>query len=160
MWQYEQPDLWQSSEWNPQFQIRYWLLQVQLSSTWNQSGWYLWWCFPFFNFDWNHSHNRKTDLFRFGPQVFLWPPVTNYMLLYSTLLCKKIACAPGGHKKFMLTKLGGRNRIDPKKTFAIIKDKITGFWSVYTLYRNATPKMTLAHFVLAEIGYVQLQFSD
>ena len=41
------------------------------------------------------------------PPVFLWPPVTNYMLLHSTLLCKKIARAPGGHKKFMLTKLGG-----------------------------------------------------
>ena len=41
-------------------------------------------------------------------------PVTNYMLLYSTLLCKKIARAPDGHKKFMQTKLGGRNRIDPK----------------------------------------------
>ena len=26
------------------------------------------------------------------------PPVTNYMLLYSTLLHKKIACAPGGVK--------------------------------------------------------------
>ena len=36
------------------------------------------------------------------------------MLLYSTLLCKKIARAPGGHKKFMLTKVGGQNRIDPK----------------------------------------------
>ena len=35
------------------------------------------------------------------------------MLLFSTLLCKKIARAPGGHKKIMLTKLGGRNRIDP-----------------------------------------------
>ena len=29
------------------------------------------------------------------------------MMLYSTLLCKKIAREPGGHKKFMLTKLGG-----------------------------------------------------
>ena len=29
------------------------------------------------------------------------------MLLYSPLLCKKIAGAPGGHKKFMLSKLGG-----------------------------------------------------
>ena len=39
------------------------------------------------------------------------------MLLYSTLLCKKIACAPGGHKKFMLTTVGGGggggDRIDP-----------------------------------------------
>ena len=45
------------------------------------------------------------DLFCFAPAVFLWPPVTNYMLLYSTLLCKKIARAPRGHKKFMPTKL-------------------------------------------------------
>ena len=59
--------------------------------------------------------NDKSDLFCFGPQCFLWPPVTIYMLLYSTLLCMKIARAPGGHKKLMLTKLGGggRNRIDP-----------------------------------------------
>ena len=48
------------------------------------------------------------------PQCFLWPPVTNYcILLYNTLLCKKIARAPGGHKKFMLTKLVGGNRLDP-----------------------------------------------
>ena len=32
------------------------------------------------------------------------------MLLYRTLLCKKIARAPGGHKRFMPTKLRG---IDP-----------------------------------------------
>ena len=38
------------------------------------------------------------------------PPVTNYMLLYSTLLCKKIARAPGGHKKFMLTKFSKQSR--------------------------------------------------
>ena len=42
-----------------------------------------------------------------SPQCFCDPPVTNYMLLYSTLLCKKTARAPGGHKKFILTKLGG-----------------------------------------------------
>ena len=42
-----------------------------------------------------------------APQCFLWPPVTNFILLYSTLLCKKKARAPGGHKKFVLTKLGG-----------------------------------------------------
>ena len=29
------------------------------------------------------------------------------MLLYSTLLCKKIASEPGGHKRFMLTRLVG-----------------------------------------------------
>ena len=53
------------------------------------------------------------DLFCSPPPVFFMTPVTNYMLLYSTLLCKKITRAPGGHKKFMLTKLGGRNKIDP-----------------------------------------------
>ena len=46
------------------------------------------------------------------PQCFLRPPVTNYMLLYSTLLCKKIARAPGGHKRFMLTKLGGGGKTE------------------------------------------------
>ena len=35
------------------------------------------------------------------------------MLLYSTLLCKKIARVPAGHKRFMPTKLGGGGRIDP-----------------------------------------------
>ena len=51
-----------------------------------------------------------------APSVFYDPPVTHYMLLYSTLLCKKIARAPGGHKRFTLTKLGGGGggRIDPK----------------------------------------------
>ena len=34
-------------------------------------------------------------------------PVTNYVLLYSTLLCKNIARAPGGHKICIPTKLGG-----------------------------------------------------
>ena len=43
--------------------------------------------------------------------------MTPSYILYSTLLRKKIARAPGGLKKFMLSKLGGgggRNRIDPK----------------------------------------------
>ena len=46
-------------------------------------------------------------------------PLSDYMLLYNTLPCKIIARASGGHKKFMLTKLGGGgggDRIDPKKT--------------------------------------------
>ena len=34
-------------------------------------------------------------------------PVTNYALLYSTLLCKNNARAPGGHKTYIPTKLGG-----------------------------------------------------
>ena len=32
-------------------------------------------------------------------------PFTSFMLLHSALLRKKKACAPGGHKRFML---GGR----------------------------------------------------
>ena len=51
-------------------------------------------------------------------------------MLYSTLLCKKIARAPGVQKRFMLTKLrGGGNRIDPKIHFDLqvksIKNKNT-----------------------------------
>ena len=54
----------------------------------------------------------------FPPPVLLTPPVTNYMLLYSTLLCKQIERAPGGHKKYELNVGGGGggglgNRIDP-----------------------------------------------
>ena len=54
----------------------------------------------------------------FPPSVFCDPPVTNYMLLYSTLVCKKIARAPVGHKKNMLTKLGGggANGIDTNRS--------------------------------------------
>ena len=60
------------------------------------------------------SVTELRDLFCVGPQLFFMTPVTNHMLLYSTLLCEKIERAPGGHKKFMLTKLGGGgNRIDP-----------------------------------------------
>ena len=45
--------------------------------------------------------NRKWDLFCFAP--------------VSMLLCKKkIARAPGGHKKILFTKLGGGNRVDPE----------------------------------------------
>ena len=50
------------------------------------------------------------------PSVFYAPFVTNYNLLYSTLLCKKLARAPGVHKKFMLTKLGAQNRKEPNLT--------------------------------------------
>ena len=47
----------------------------------------------------------------FPPSVFMTPSYK--FLLYSTLLCKKIARAPGGHRRFMPTKLGGGDRIDP-----------------------------------------------
>ena len=49
------------------------------------------------------------------------------MLLYSTLLCKKIAREPGGHKKFMLTKLGGGGgggTIDPKIVVNLTHDNV------------------------------------
>ena len=40
------------------------------------------------------------------PPVFFKPPATNYMLIYSTFSCEKIARVPGGHKRFLLAKLG------------------------------------------------------
>ena len=40
-----------------------------------------------------------------APSVFLTTQLQ--IMLYSTLLYKKIARAPGGHKRFMFTKLGG-----------------------------------------------------
>ena len=45
--------------------------------------------------------------------ILFWPPSVFYdpqlqiICCYIALLCKKIARAPGGHKKFMLTKLWG-----------------------------------------------------
>ena len=55
------------------------------------------------------------------------------MLLYSTLLCKKIARAPGGHKKFMLTKLGGgREQNRSEKTW--IMKNISLFFFIYGLF--------------------------
>ena len=51
------------------------------------------------------------DLFCFAPPVFLQTSSYNYMLLHITLLCDKIARAPGGQKIFMLTISWGQNRI-------------------------------------------------
>ena len=45
------------------------------------------------------------------PQCFLWTPVTNYMLLYSTLIFSKIVAAPGVQSNFVLTKLWGPKQI-------------------------------------------------
>ena len=43
-----------------------------------------------------------------APQCFFITSSYKFkMVIYSTLLCKKIARAPEGHKRFMLTKLGG-----------------------------------------------------
>ena len=73
---------------------------------------------------------RRTTVFVFfvslpppPPPVCFMPPVTNYMLLYSTLVCKKKACAPVGHKRFMRTKLGG-GRIDPINHYGTIELKL------------------------------------
>ena len=41
------------------------------------------------------------------PVIFYKLSVTNYMLLYSTLLCEIIAHAPGGRKRYKSTKLEG-----------------------------------------------------
>ena len=72
--------------------------------------------------------SRSFFYFIQGSYMILWiyfvPPgvfceinkyVTNYMLLYSTLLCKKVACAAGGDKRFMLSSWEGggeQNRFD------------------------------------------------
>ena len=56
---------------------------------------------------------KNLDLFFFGLKCFLWPPITNYILLFSTLLCKKISRAPAGHKNSCSLSWRG-NRIDPK----------------------------------------------
>ena len=50
------------------------------------------------------------------PNVFT-PPVTNYMLLYRTLLYKNYSTCAWGRKRYKPTKLGrGQNRIDREKT--------------------------------------------
>ena len=41
------------------------------------------------------------------PVFFMTPPVTNSMLLHSTLLCKKIARAPGGQNNLCSLSWGG-----------------------------------------------------
>ena len=59
------------------------------------------------------SIQSKSDLFCFA-SVFT-PPVTNFMLLYSALLCKIIARAPGGVKNISSLSWGGvRNRKAPQ----------------------------------------------
>ena len=46
---------------------------------------------------WFQTAIQLFDLFCFAPpSVFFTPPVTNYVLLYSTLLCKKRSRAPVG----------------------------------------------------------------
>ena len=58
------------------------------------------------------------DLYCFSPPVFFMTPMSNYILFFSTFLSKKIARGPGGHKRFMLTKLGGGgDRLDPNTYF-------------------------------------------
>ena len=61
--------------------------------------------------------DEKSDLFCFAPPPsFLRPSVTNYMLLYSTLLCKKIARALGG-VKIISPLRWGEDRIDWKSRY-------------------------------------------
>ena len=70
------------------------LLEAPLQSPSNIGKWFL------FNIKlWIYSVSLS-------PSVFT-PPVTNFMLLYSTLLCKKIARAPGGVQKYKPTKRWG-----------------------------------------------------
>ena len=58
--------------------------------------------------NWIKGFIEKPGIYSVSPPcVFFWPPVTNSMLLYSTLLCKKLARLSGGHKKLMITKRGG-----------------------------------------------------
>ena len=56
------------------------------------------------------------DLFCFGPPSVFYNPQLE--IIYGTLLSKKISRAPGGHKRFILTKLGvgggGQNRSEVK----------------------------------------------
>ena len=49
----------------------------------------------------------QTDLFSSAQKCYLWPPVKNYVLLYSTLLRKLNARALSGHKNYIPTNLGG-----------------------------------------------------
>ena len=71
------------------------------------------------------------------------------MLLYSTLLCKKKARAPAGHKKIILTKLGGKNRIDPK----FITNKET---HLCLLIKHIRPGITEAKRKQARANYKKL----
>ena len=62
----------------------------------------------------------------FGSILFR-PPVINYMLLHSTLLCKKIARAPGGHKNLCSLSWGGgggqnRSKISYNMHFIFLYD--------------------------------------
>ena len=50
------------------------------------------------------------------------------MSFYSSSLCKKIARAPGGHKKFMLTKLGRGEQNSSEKVYIQIN-----VWGCITL---------------------------
>ena len=59
-----------------------------------------------------YSKKRKKLIYIVSPALF-YAPVANYVLLYSTLLCKNNAHALGDHKTYIPTKLGG-DRLDPK----------------------------------------------
>ena len=52
---------------------------------------------------------KLSDLFCFVSPVIFTPPVTNYLLFFSTLLCKKSTCG-WGRKKYILTDLEGQKQ--------------------------------------------------
>ena len=60
------------------------------------------------------SYEKNLGIYPVLPPNVFSPPVTNYILIYSTLQFKRIARAPGGRKKQKLTKVGrgGQNGID------------------------------------------------
>ena len=88
----------------------------------------------------NSSHCSPTLTSFWAEEFNPGPPVTNSVLLYSTLLCKKIARASGGLKKFMLTKLGGggggskRNRSHFSRYFQAkyTNEKHVVYWNIDT----------------------------
>ena len=59
---------------------------------------------------------RKYGSILFPPPQCFYDAQLQIICCYLAVTCKKIAHVPGGHKRFMLTKLGGggQNRIDPK----------------------------------------------
>ena len=75
-------------------------------------------CCGYFSFLCPYSLRRNLGSILFWNSVFLWPPVANYMLLYSTLQWKKIARAPGVIKDSCSLNWGAWNRIDPKSVWA------------------------------------------
>ena len=88
-------------------------------------------------------HLKCTVSILFLTPVFFMTPITNYMLFYSTLLCKKIARAIGGHNRFMLAKLRGgqiRSQKPMSPSFVISQNifKVTVSLNFYPDYKKLT----------------------